>query len=100
MPAAPSPLDDAAVTAALADLDGWSLEDGKLHRAFRFADFNEAFGFMSRVALVAEQTNHHPEWSNVYDRVVVDLVTHDAGGITERDVSLAKTMNRFAASAG
>ena len=91
-----SPLDDAELTRALRELDGWSIEAGKLHKQFRFADFNEAFGFMTRVALLAEQANHHPEWFNVYDRVVVDLTTHDAGGITERDTSMAAAMNRYA----
>ena len=82
--------------AALADLPGWSVEGGKLHREFRFADFNEAFGFMARAALVAEQMNHHPEWSNVYATVVVDLTTHDAGGITKSDLDLAAHMSRLA----
>ncbi|MDJ0785598.1 MAG: 4a-hydroxytetrahydrobiopterin dehydratase [Myxococcota bacterium] len=81
---------------ALADLPGWDVVDGKLHREFRFADFNEAFGFMSRAALVAEQMNHHPEWFNVYAMVRVDLTTHDSGGITRNDVDLATAMNRFA----
>jgi 4a-hydroxytetrahydrobiopterin dehydratase len=75
---------------------GWEIVDGKLHREFRFGDFVEAFGFMSRVALVAEKSDHHPEWSNVWNRVTVDLVTHDAGGITDRDVALANTMNELA----
>lgn len=91
-----SPLGDAALAEALEELEGWSIEAGKLHTQFRFADFNEAFGFMTRVALLAEQTNHHPEWFNVYDRIVVDLTTHDAGGITERDTSMAAAMNRLA----
>ena len=75
---------------------GWEIVDGKLHREFRFGDFVEAFGFMSRVALVAEKSDHHPEWSNVWNRVTVDLVTHDAGGITDLDVALANTMNELA----
>ena len=75
---------------------GWEIVDGKLHREFLFGDFVEAFGFMSRVALVAEKSDHHPEWSNVWNRVTVDLVTHDAGGITDRDVALANTMNELA----
>jgi 4a-hydroxytetrahydrobiopterin dehydratase len=74
---------------ALADLPGWSVRDGKLHRELRFADFNEAFGFMARVALVAERMDHHPEWSNVWNRVVIDLVHHDAGGISRKDLDLA-----------
>jgi 4a-hydroxytetrahydrobiopterin dehydratase len=81
---------------ALAELPGWSLAGGKLHREYRFADFNAAFGFMSRVALEAERMNHHPEWSNVWNRVVVDLVTHDSGGITASDLALARKMESFA----
>jgi 4a-hydroxytetrahydrobiopterin dehydratase len=75
---------------------GWEIVDGKLHREFRFADFVEAFGFMARVAVVAEKMDHHPEWSNVWNRVTVDLVTHDASAITDRDVTLATRMNEFA----
>jgi len=83
---------------ALAELPGWSVLAGKLHREYRFADFNAAFGFMSRVALEAERLNHHPEWSNVWNRVVVDLVTHDSGGVTASDVALARKMEAFAGS--
>ena len=75
---------------ALEQLPGWSLETGKLHRDLRFDGFVEAFGFMSSMALVSEAMNHHPEWSNVYGRVAIDLSTHDAGGITERDLEWAK----------
>ena len=89
-------LAEAELAAALAELPGWSLAGGKLHREFRFADFNAAFGFMTRVALEAERTNHHPEWSNVWNRVVVDLVTHDSGGITASDVALARKMSALA----
>lgn len=81
---------------ALASLDGWAVRDGKLHREFVFADFVEAFGFMTRAAIVAEKRNHHPEWFNVYHTVRVELTTHDAGGITERDVALARAMNELA----
>ena len=77
------------------DLQEWSVRDGKLHRTFVFGNFVEAFGFMSRVALVAEKQNHHPEWSNVYKTVVVDLSTHEAGGITERDFKLAASINKL-----
>ena len=73
----------------LGELDGWSLEDGKLHRDFTFGDFVAAFGFMTRVALLAEAMNHHPEWSNVYHRVSIDLTTHAAGGISRLDFELA-----------
>jgi 4a-hydroxytetrahydrobiopterin dehydratase len=81
---------------ALAELPGWQVANGKLHREWRFADFSAAFGFMTRVALEAERMNHHPEWSNVWNRVVVDLVTHDAGGLTASDVKLAKKMEALA----
>ena len=90
-------LSEAEIESAVAGLDGWTLVGGKLHRAFEFADFVEAFGFMARCALVAESRQHHPEWSNVYNKVVVDLTTHDAGGISELDVALATTMNELAA---
>ncbi len=84
------------MSAALAELPGWSLRDGKLHRELRFEDFVAAFGFMSRVAIVAEKLDHHPEWSNVWNRVVVDLVTHDAGGITALDLELARRIDALA----
>ena len=82
-------LDDAAVQAALTTLRGWRLHEGKLRLERRFADFSQAWGFMSRVALLAEAMNHHPEWTNVWNRVTIDLTTHDAGGLTRRDVELA-----------
>jgi len=84
------------LTSALETLEGWSLLEGKLHKTFVFTDFIEAFGFMTRVALVAEAMNHHPEWFNVYRTVRVDLSTHDAGGVTGLDTTLAKKMNEFA----
>ena len=83
---------DAAGRAALArDLPGWSMAEGRdaITRTFRFADFSEAWGFMSRVALLAEKHDHHPEWSNVWNRVEITLSTHDAGGLSARDVALA-----------
>lgn len=86
-------LDDAEIARRLETLEGWSLEDGKLHRSFRFDDFVTAFGFMTRVALVAEVMGHHPEWFNVYNTVNVDLITHDAGGISDLDFQLADRMN-------
>lgn len=93
----PKKLSPEEVAARLDELPGWDLDGGKLHRSYRFTDFNEAFGFMARVALVAETLNHHPEWSNVYDRVVVHLTTHDAGGLTDLDFALAAKMDAFAA---
>lgn len=81
---------------ALAQLDGWSIQNGKLHRQFQFSSFVEAFGFMSSVALVAEAMGHHPEWFNVYNRVTIDLTTHDSGGITQKDIDLAKKANELA----
>ena len=83
---------------ALAKLDGWSEIEGRdaISKKFAFKDFNEAFGFMARVALIAEKLDHHPEWFNVYNRVEVTLATHDAGGVTERDVKLAEAMDRLA----
>jgi 4a-hydroxytetrahydrobiopterin dehydratase len=74
-------------------LPGWSLMAGKLHRELAFPDFVRAFGFMTRLALVAERMNHHPEWSNVYGRVVIDLTTHDAGGLSELDFELARQVD-------
>lgn len=85
--------------AALSRLDGWSEVEGRdaISRTFTFADFNAAFGFMTRVALVAETMNHHPEWSNVYRTVAVTLTSHDAGGVTERDIRLAAAIDAIAA---
>jgi 4a-hydroxytetrahydrobiopterin dehydratase len=74
----------------------WRVADGKLHKEFQFRDFSEAFGFMARAALVAESMDHHPEWCNVYNTVRVDLATHDAGGITELDFTLAGRMETIA----
>ena len=76
--------------------DGWAVVDGKLHRELRFRDFSEAFGFMARVALLAEKANHHPNWSNVWNRVTIDLSTHSAGGVTEFDVELARRISTIA----
>ena len=91
--ARPAKLDDAQIQEALAALPEWELMGGKLHREFKFADFVEAWGFMSRAALHAQAMNHHPEWFNVYGIVRVDLNTHDAGGITKLDIELAKKMS-------
>ena len=88
----PKKLDGAARAAAFKLLDGWNEVKGRdaIRKTFRFADFNTAFGFMARVALKAEQLDHHPEWSNVYNKVEITLSTHDAGGVTELDAALAK----------
>ena len=92
----PPVLGPSEIEQALASLDGWEVKDGKLHREFVFASFVEAFGFMTRAALIAERTDHHPEWFNVYRTVRVDLTTHESGGITERDTALARAMNELA----
>jgi 4a-hydroxytetrahydrobiopterin dehydratase len=87
-----------ALETVLAQLPGWTAADGReaIVKTFRFADFNQAFGFMTRIALAAEKLDHHPEWFNVYNRVEVTLATHDAGGLTELDVTLAKAMDEAA----
>ncbi len=84
--------------AELAGLDGWQEVDGRdaITKQFHFADFNAAFGWMTRVALLAEKIDHHPEWSNVYNKVNVTLATHEANGVTSRDVKMAKAMNNYA----
>lgn len=89
----PKALDPDQIEAALRGLPGWSLAGGKLHRELRFPNFQQAFAFMAEAALHAEKLDHHPEWSNVYGKVVIDLVTHDAGGVTELDLELAKRMS-------
>ncbi|MEM6490624.1 MAG: 4a-hydroxytetrahydrobiopterin dehydratase [Pseudomonadota bacterium] len=84
--------------AAVAQLDGWTAVDGRdaIEKRFQFADFAAAWGFMTRCALVAEKADHHPEWSNVYNRVHVQLTTHDAGGVTDKDIALAQAMDAAA----
>lgn len=77
----------------LKNLKGWSVVNGKLHKDFKFDDFNQAFGFMTRAAMHIEKMNHHPEWFNVYNKLTVELMTHDAGGITQNDINLAKILN-------
>jgi 4a-hydroxytetrahydrobiopterin dehydratase len=91
-----SKLSTGEVQARLAGRASWTLVDGKLHRELTFRDFVEAFGFMARVALVAEKLDHHPEWRNVWNRVTIDLSTHDAGGISERDFALAERIDQLA----
>ncbi|CAN1209345.1 4a-hydroxytetrahydrobiopterin dehydratase [Tumidithrix helvetica PCC 7403] len=81
------------ISAGIAQLVGWAVIDGKLHKAFKFKDFVEAFGFMTKVAIAAEKMDHHPELYNVYNNVKIDLVTHDAGGISALDLELAKKID-------
>lgn len=88
-----------ALQTALEKLDGWSAEEGArsaIRKSFKFRNFSEAWAFMSRVALLAEKMNHHPEWFNVYNRVDVTLTTHDAGGVSERDITMAEKMEMLA----
>ena len=91
-------IDPSALKEALARLNGWNVVDGReaIQRTFRFKDFNNAFGFMTKSALMAEKMDHHPEWFNVYNQVDVTLTTHSAGGITDLDIRLASFMNRLA----
>jgi len=89
-------LTDEQIKKELANLQGWSVVNGKLHKDFVFADFVEAFGFMTRAAIHIEKMNHHPEWFNVYNKLKIELVTHDSGGITQNDINLAKTLNSLA----
>lgn len=90
------------LSAAIASLDGWTVEEGgkAILREYRFGDFMEAFAFMTHAALAAEKMDHHPEWSNVYRTVSVRLTTHDAGGLTDKDVALAKAMDAAAGGRG
>jgi 4a-hydroxytetrahydrobiopterin dehydratase len=90
-------LSEDEVTSALKELKGWSLRGGKLHKEFTFGDFVGAFGFMASAALIAEGLNHHPEWSNVYNRVVIDLSTHSEGGITGYDIEFAGKLEKIVA---
>lgn len=85
------------IAAGLDALPGWQLKDGKLHRELKFKNFVRAWGFMTQVAILAEQMNHHPEWSNVYSRVTIDLTTHEAGGISQLDFDLARKINELVA---
>lgn len=93
---APARLSETEVDQALSELPGWTLENGKLHRDYTFVDFVAACGFMAGVALVAQDMDHHPEWFNVFNRVRIDLATHDSGGITALDVKLARAMEELA----
>jgi len=89
-------LTDSEIDAGLASLAGWTVQNAKLHREYKFADFAHAFGFMATAAPTIEKNDHHPEWANVYNRVTVDLSTHDAGGITQKDLDLAKLLEGIA----
>jgi 4a-hydroxytetrahydrobiopterin dehydratase len=91
----PECLSDDEVRERLAALGSWTYSGRKLHREYRFGDFSEAFGFMARAALAAEKLGHHPDWSNSWSKVIVDLTTHDAGGVTELDLLLAVEMERI-----
>ena len=86
-------LSETEITEELKKLEGWAIKDNKLHKEFQFDSFNQAFGFMTRSAMEIEKMNHHPEWFNVYNRITVDLTTHDAGGITNNDINLARILN-------
>jgi 4a-hydroxytetrahydrobiopterin dehydratase len=84
----------------LADLDGWDNRGDRIARSFQFDDFVSAFGWMASVALIAERMGHHPDWSNVYNKVDVELSTHDAGGVTEKDIELARAMTELGTRSG
>jgi 4a-hydroxytetrahydrobiopterin dehydratase len=88
-------LSEQDLASALQSLKGWTVTGGKLHKEFKFKTFVQAFGFMSSVALIAEKMNHHPDWSNVYNRVVIDLMTHDLGGISTFDVEFAAEVEKL-----
>ena len=96
MPAAQK-LDESQLRSALSGLPGWTVVQGKLHREYKFPDFIHAFAFMATSAIPIEKMNHHPEWFNVWNKVTVDLTTHDSGGISAKDVELAKILDGFAA---
>ncbi|HET9010067.1 MAG TPA: 4a-hydroxytetrahydrobiopterin dehydratase [Nitrosarchaeum sp.] len=86
-------LSSESIDMELKNLKGWRVVNNKMHKEFEFDDFNQAFGFMTRAAMHIEKMNHHPEWFNVYNKIIVDLTTHDAGGITQNDIILAKILN-------
>ncbi|MBI5361915.1 MAG: 4a-hydroxytetrahydrobiopterin dehydratase [Planctomycetes bacterium] len=92
----PQPLDEATIARELASLRAWTRVDGRLRREFAFPDFSAAFAFMTRVAFVAERANHHPDWSNSWSKVVIELTSHDAGGLTQRDFDLARAIDVLA----
>jgi|TARA_B110000467_G_scaffold103353_1_gene93756 4a-hydroxytetrahydrobiopterin dehydratase len=86
-------LSESEIDEEIKKISGWSVKDDKLHKEFQFDNFNQAFGFMTRAAMEIEKMNHHPEWFNVYNRITVDLTTHEAGGVTNNDINLAKILN-------
>ena len=86
-------LSEIQIVEELKKLEGWEIKDNKLHKEIQFESFNQAFGFMTRAAMEIEKMNHHPEWFNVYNRITIDLTTHDAGGITNNDINLARILN-------
>ena len=88
-------LTESEIQKSIEKLDGWSVENRKLHKEFKFENFVAAFGFMTQLALIAESMNHHPEWFNVYNRVTIDMMTHDADGITELDIKFAEHANEL-----
>jgi 4a-hydroxytetrahydrobiopterin dehydratase len=88
-------LAEAQITEQLASLDGWTLTEGKIRKSYRFRDFSEAFGWMTRAAMAAEKRDHHPDWSNCWATVIVEFSTHDAGGLTTADFEMAKEFDRL-----
>jgi 4a-hydroxytetrahydrobiopterin dehydratase len=91
-------LNEQEIASEMKKLKGWTLEQGKLHRVFEFTDFSQAFGFMTRVALAAEGMGHHPDWSNAWNKVTIDLITHSAGGLTQNDFGLAGKIQQISES--
>jgi len=88
-------LSEQEITAGVGALQGWAVVNGKLHKEFHFKNFIQAFGFMTKVALIAESMNHHPDWSNVYNKVIIDLVTHDLGGLGTYDLEFASKIDKL-----
>ena len=88
-------LSETEIQEILKELSGWTVVNGKLHKEMEFTDFNQAWQFMTTAVVEIEKMNHHPEWFNVYNKLVIDLMTHDAGGITENDVNLAKHLDKI-----
>ena len=93
----PAVLSEEEIMDATSGMTGWEVVNGKLHKEYLFDTFNAAFGFMTRAAMEIEKANHHPEWLNVYNRLTIDLTTHDAGGITSNDVNLARALDSLLA---